>query len=287
MNMQSVAEDLGVSNLIKRTLSGFLVVGILAAIIGFQFMFAYSLNMIIALITATAVYELFSAVKLKRYFTVLLPSIAFAIAIPLIPFHYWSMVTYFIYTVIMLSCAIYQYQKVKFKDIIVVYAMTVLITTALNTVSLMRYLNPQHYLFYVVMAFFGAWFTDVGAYFMGSFIGKHQLCPHISPKKTIEGAIGGIISNIGLMMLLGFLYNIIFFGLHLTLSYLALAIIGGIASILSMVGDLSFSIIKRIYHIKDFGNLIPGHGGMLDRIDSVIVVGPFIYLFLRLLPVVM
>jgi len=279
--------------LFKRTLSGFLVVGVLSAIIGIQYLsehflnFEYSLNMMIALITVTAVYELVSAVGLRKDFAFLIPCLLFAAAIPLIPDLYWSMFTYFLFTVIILVSAIYHYKKVQFQDIVVAFSMTLVITTALNTASLMRYLDPLHYMLYVVMAFFGAWFTDVGAYFVGSFIGKHKLCPNISPKKTVEGAIGGIIANIGLMMLLGLLYNSIFFQLQLTMSYLALAIIGGIASVLSMIGDLSFSIIKRIYNVKDFGNLIPGHGGMLDRFDSVIIVGPFIYLFLHLLPVIL
>lgn len=122
---------------------------------------------------------------------------------------------------------------------------------------------------------------------MGSFIGKHKLCPNISPKKTVEGAVGGFIINIGLIMLMGYLYNLIFYGSQLSVSYLSLAIIGGVTAILSIVGDLSFSIIKRSYDVKDFGNLIPGHGGMMDRFDSVVIVGPFIYLFIQLLPVIL
>ena len=93
--MQSVTEGLEVSDMIKRILSGCLVIGIVAAMIGFQFIFPYSLNIIMALITATAVFELVSAVGLRKYLTFLLPSVAFALAIPLIPNQmYWSMVTY-------------------------------------------------------------------------------------------------------------------------------------------------------------------------------------------------
>ncbi len=285
--MQSATEGLEVSDLIKRILSGCLVIGIVAAMIGFQFIFPYSLNIIMALITATAVFELVSAVGLRKHVTFILPSVAFALAIPLIPNQlYWSMVTYFLYTISILGSTIYHYKKVKFQDICVVFGMTLLVTTSLNTVSLMRYLNPQHCMLYVVMALFAAWIADAGAYFVGSFIGKHKLCPNISPKKTVEGAVGGFIINIGLIMLMGYLYNLIFYGSQLTVSYLALAIIGGVTAILSIVGDLSFSIIKRSYDVKDFGNLIPGHGGMMDRFDSVVIVGPFIYLFIQLLPVI-
>ena len=222
--------------MIKRILSGCLVIGIVAAMIGFQFIFPYSLNIIMALITATAVFELVSAVGLRKYLTFLLPSVAFALAIPLIPNQmYWSMVTYFLYTIFMLGSTIYHYKKVKFQDICVVYGMTLLVTTALNTVSLMRYLNPQHCMLYVVMALFAAWIADAGAYFVGSFIGKHKLCPNISPKKTVEGAVGGFIINIGLIMLMGYLYNLIFYGSQLSVSYISLAIIGGVTAILSIV----------------------------------------------------
>ena len=116
--MQSVTEGLEVSDMIKRILSGCLVIGIGAAMIGFQFIFPYSLNIIMALITATAVFELVSAVGLRKYLTFLLPSVAFALAIPLIPNQmYWSMVTYFLYTIFMLGSTIYHYKKVKFQDI--------------------------------------------------------------------------------------------------------------------------------------------------------------------------
>ncbi len=116
MNMQSVTEGLEVSDMIKRILSGCLVIGIVAAMIGFQFIFPYSLNIIMALITATAVFELVSAVGLRKYLTFLLPSVAFALAIPLIPNQmYWSMVTYFLYTIFMLGSTIYHYKRSSFR----------------------------------------------------------------------------------------------------------------------------------------------------------------------------
>ncbi len=274
--------------MIKRILSGFLVMGIMAAMIGFHFIFPYSLNIIIAMITGTAVFEVVSAVGLRKNFAFLLPCMAFAFAVPLLPNRlYWSAVCYFLYTVCILCATIYHYQRVHFKDICVIYGITLLVTSALNTIALLRYLSPQHCMLYVVMALLAAWIADAGAYFVGSFAGRHKLCPNISPKKTVEGAVGGFAINIGLIMLLGSLYNLVFYGNTLTVSYLSLAVIGGATAILSIVGDLSFSIIKRSYDVKDFGNLIPGHGGMMDRFDSVVIVGPFLYLFIQLFPVIL
>lgn len=272
----------------KRILSGFLVVGIVAFMIVFHFIFAYSLNLILSIIAAIAVYELVGAVGLRKHLTFLLPSMAFALAVPLIPDQsYWLVAVCFLYTLFILCSIIGHYKRISFQNMCVVYGMTLLVVLALNTVSLMRYLNPQHCMLYVVMALFSAWIADAAAYFVGSFLGKHKLCPNISPKKTVEGAVGGFVINIGLIMLMGYLYNLVFFGGVLSVSYLSLGIIGGVTAILSVIGDLSFSIIKRSYDVKDFGNLIPGHGGMMDRFDSVVLVGPFLYLFVQLMPVIL
>ena len=123
----------------------------------------------------------------------------------------------------------------------------------------------------VVITAFG---TDICAYFAGVTMGKHKLCPKISPKKTWEGAAGGVIGSIVLSGLFGF-----FFAKPLFIHCL---IIGFAASIISMFGDLTASIFKRKMGIKDYGNLIPGHGGILDRFDSVLFTGPAIYYYVTL-----
>ena len=127
-----------------------------------------------------------------------------------------------------------------------------------------------------------AWMTDTFAYFGGMLFGKHKLIPKISPNKTVEGAISGILGCV--LCLYIFAYIISFFGFKANLVYLG--IIAIVSSILSQFGDLTASMIKREYGIKDFGNLIPGHGGLLDRIDSLIFITPFIYYFLQLFEVI-
>lgn len=116
---------------------------------------------------------------------------------------------------------------------------------------------------------------DTGAYFTGSFFGKHKLCPEVSPKKTVEGAIGGIVSSLVVSLILAF-----FFGdrghLLVTLAATILLCVAG------MFGDLFASIIKRRAGIKDYGNLIPGHGGILDRFDSMLLIAPLFYMFMEL-----
>ena len=123
----------------------------------------------------------------------------------------------------------------------------------------------------VVITAFG---TDICAYFTGVTMGKHKLCPKISPKKTWEGAIGGVLGSVILSGIFGLIFVRPFI-VHCL-------IIGFIASIVSMFGDLTASIFKRKMGIKDYGNLIPGHGGILDRFDSVLFTGPVIYYYVTL-----
>lgn len=117
--------------------------------------------------------------------------------------------------------------------------------------------------------------SDVGAYFVGVNLGKHKLAPVLSPKKSIEGSVGAIIITTIVCALIGFvLGNNGIIGAGNTLIF---AVIGALGSVISQIGDLAASAIKRNYDIKDYGKLIPGHGGIMDRVDSWIVVFPIIY----------
>ena len=117
--------------------------------------------------------------------------------------------------------------------------------------------------------------ADSGAYFAGTFFGKTKLCPEISPKKTVEGLIGGVISNGILMLIISLFYQFVLKGepIH----YLGVLIAGMLAALIGLVGDLTASVIKRQTGIKDYGNIMPGHGGIMDRFDSVLLVAPFMY----------
>jgi phosphatidate cytidylyltransferase len=122
---------------------------------------------------------------------------------------------------------------------------------------------------------FIAWVCDTSAYFAGSTLGKHKLCPNISPKKTVEGFAGGIVAGIIGSVLIGLVYMPIYRSVSFNLWMLL--IIGALVSIVSVLGDLSFSLIKRACNIKDYGSVFPGHGGFLDRCDSVILSAPIMY----------
>lgn len=147
--------------------------------------------------------------------------------------------------------------------------------------SLVRLRSAEDGKIMVLIPFLISFVADTFAYFTGVFFGKHKLAPKLSPKKTIEGLIGGIsftvIGMIVFCIILSRYYNY-------KVNYVAAAVFGLIGSIVSVFGDLSFSVIKRQTGIKDYGNLIPGHGGILDRFDSTIFVAPMVELFMLLWP---
>ncbi|HEY8486196.1 MAG TPA: phosphatidate cytidylyltransferase [Limnochordales bacterium] len=125
---------------------------------------------------------------------------------------------------------------------------------------------------YGLMALVGTWATDMGAYLVGRALGRRRLVPRISPSKTVEGAVGGLFCGVGSVVLLGR----VGFGM----SWWVLAALGLVTAVAAQLGDLAESALKRDANVKDSGWLLPGHGGILDRMDSVLVAGPAAYLFL-------
>lgn len=151
----------------------------------------------------------------------------------------------------------------------------------LGFVALARLRLLQDGLAYVLLPLVIAWMSDTGAYFTGYFFGKHKMAPIISPKKTWEGFFGGWLVSIGCAALFGVLYQLIT-GVSLSVSPLWMAVLAIPVAPLSVCGDLLASKIKRHYGIKDYGNIMPGHGGVMDRFDSVIVIAPLLWLLLLL-----
>lgn len=133
---------------------------------------------------------------------------------------------------------------------------------------------------YILLPFVVAWLSDAFALFAGMAFGKHKLAPQLSPKKTVEGAVGGFVGSVVCCLIYGAVMQ---FGFQLQVSYGIFALYGALGSIVSQIGDLSFSYIKRQYGLKDFGNIFPGHGGVLDRFDSVIFCAPLIEILVHFL----
>ena len=132
----------------------------------------------------------------------------------------------------------------------------------------------------VFLVFIFAWITDTGAYFSGRFLGKHKLISKVSPKKTWEGSIGGVISAVvGALLYLLILNKA--FNIHNVggASYIGMSLLAVIASVFAQIGDLAASSLKRDCGVMDFGIILPGHGGVMDRFDSVVFIAPMVYYF--------
>ena len=172
--------------------------------------------------------------------------------------------------------------KMKFELVAVCFAGGVVLPLLLG--SVVRIFFMENGIMYIFIPFVLAFLSDTGAYFAGLTFGKHKLAPTISPKKTVEGLVGGVLGAVVGMLIYGLILDVF---CNLSVNYGIAAVYGILGSLAGVFGDLSFSVIKRQYGIKDYGNLIPGHGGILDRFDSMMVVGPLAEVLLLLLPVVM
>ncbi len=162
-----------------------------------------------------------------------------------------------------------EHSKIRYSEVLANGFLTVYITISVICIF---FFKERFGLLNMLLLFICAWGTDTFAYFGGRFFGKHKLIEHVSPNKTVEGAISGVVGTTILCALyLYFIYD-------MQTEYLIIgAITGIIGSIFSQMGDLSASAIKRDTQIKDFGTIFPGHGGFLDRFDSVIFIAPIIY----------
>ncbi len=163
--------------------------------------------------------------------------------------------------------------KITVSEAMLIAVMTVYVSFGFSSLTLLRDMKYGIILF--ILWFFLPWICDGMAYFAGRACGKHKLIPAVSPKKTVEGAIGGVVGTLVLMMAFALVMQ---FGFGYTPNYPVLLLVTLIGCPISMCGDLIASLIKREYGIKDYGNLLPGHGGVMDRFDSCISTGPFIYI---------
>lgn len=248
------------------------------------------LNISVCLICLMAMYEFLKAsgnIKNKALAILsLIPSFV-------IPFtSYTTFKNYFIegiiiYTIIMFAILLPTHNKTNTESMALTLLMSVSLPFSLSTSIFVRDSSGAFYgIYYILLVLFGAWISDTGAYFSGYLFGNKKLAPQISPKKTVEGAIGGVITCIVAYLIMGVLFTYIGgrININANVNFIFLLFIAPVISILSMIGDLSASIIKRQHNIKDFGSIMPGHGGVLDRFDSVFYVAPFIFVVNSIYP---
>lgn len=173
------------------------------------------------------------------------------------------------------------HKQMSFQDLAITIVAGGLIPFLLCAVVRIHSLATGRFL--ILLPFVIAFLSDTGAYFTGRFLGKHKLAPIISPKKTVEGVVGGVLGAIaGVVVYCLVLQR--YFGFQV--NWICVPFYGILGSLGAVFGDLCFSVVKRQTGIKDYGNLIPGHGGILDRFDSMIVVAPLTELLILLVPMV-
>ncbi len=178
------------------------------------------------------------------------------------------------------------HENVRFEEIALMTFVSFLVPISISTIVLLQK-NFDFGIFYVVLVLLVAWISDAGAYFVGSAFGKHKMAPKISPKKSWEGFFGGLATAVISVIVVGIGYpwaSGLFGGpTNFSVNVLFLVGMAVIGTCLGVIGDLSASLLKRQCMVKDFGSILPGHGGILDRFDSVLFVAPFFYIVFKII----
>jgi len=238
------------------------------------------LNFGVAIVACIAIWEVFSATKLERK----IPLIIIGFAASLM-FTYGGnltekSVTLFLFVFLSTLIIIYIFSKFTFAEISQILFITIYISFALACVVFLRKMNPNGE-YIVWFALFGAFVTDIFAMFAGNLFGKTKLLPEVSPKKTVAGAIGGWLGT----SLTFVIYAIIIANItSLVVNWYSVVPLSLLCGIFSQLGDLAASRLKRECDIKDFGTLIPGHGGIMDRCDSILLVAPLVFIWVLYFP---
>lgn len=240
-----------------------------------------------AFIGLMGVYEMLGCMKTRDNIAVAAPLYAFAMLVPFgiryLGIHLKQnaniiVLVLLLYLLYLLGVWVFSYeknQKIDMNPILASSFIGLYIIGATSSILIVRDgLGGQYYWYFI---FIGAWVTDTFAYFCGMLFGKHKLIPNVSPKKTVEGSIGGTLFCVAFFVGYGAILN------HFTPYDINLVLIGCaglVSALVSQIGDLSMSVIKRTYGIKDYGKIFPGHGGVLDRFDSILAVSVVLALFL-------
>jgi len=262
----------------QRIISGILLCAVITPLL-FLSHIPLLLNFAVGILSAYTLFEILGVTKYIETKNVMAISLIFAFAIPFIRNFDRENITraIFIFAVLLFATIIFSKGNYSFEHIGVVFLVSMIIPFFYSTLLYVRSLENGQ--FSIFLVFIGAFGTDVGAYFSGMLFGRHKLAEHISPNKTVEGAIGGIVFAVAFFLLY---YLIIYTAFGQTMNVPVLVVAAILTAVVSQIGDLSASIIKRTFHVKDFGQLMPGHGGLFDRFDSVLFASPFLYVFLSM-----
>ncbi len=272
--------------LVTRIISAFVGIIIGVLIITFSNTIVYPL--FVAVLAVGMVHEILSNCTGMKYKFHSGLALIYAVVTPfLVEYTGTEIVLLFSVFCILAAFVLFVFEGVEmpFEKFTLIITAVLLITLSLCSFIKLKNADENFGKFYVYFTLFAAFFNDSGAFFVGCSLGKHKLCEKISPKKTIEGAVGGALVAVIVLIISSLIYKGFFAEGEVQINYLAIIIGGLISSGLGIIGDLSASIIKRQNDIKDFGKIMPGHGGFIDRFDSVLLIVPFWAIFLEYFPI--
>ena len=246
----------------------------------------------LSILSAVAVYEILGIVGSARNVMISLPAYGCALAMPLLVYLTSSdkvknfllifFVFAFVYLVYLMAVAVFSKGKISFSRICESFCAVIYVSVSFAALSLIRYLDRNVGIYQLALVFIVSWVCDACAYIVGSLIGRRKLIPEVSPKKTVEGALGGIVFATAAYLVFGILVDK--FTPNIEVSYGLLAIYGVLLSVVSQIGDLVASLIKREHGAKDYGNILPGHGGIMDRFDSILAVSTILLILCIIFP---
>lgn len=274
----------------QRILTSVIIIAVALMIVIFSGYIVYPIAL--SILAVIGVFEILRVMKSHKQIALVIPAYIIAAVFPILPYFTTTeniatlllilAGAIFVYLIWGMGVAIFSRGKIPFSRIAEVFTAATYVTVSFTALSLLRYMNREIGVFAVVLVFVVAWICDVFAYAVGVTIGKHKLIPEISPKKSVEGSIGGILFTALFCGLYGLGLDLIVESI--SVNYLVLILGGAILSVVSQLGDLVASLIKREYGAKDYSNIFPGHGGVMDRFDSVLSVSISLLIIFILFP---
>lgn len=255
-----------------RLVSGIILLAITIAVVVLGGNILYATLFTVSLI---GMMELYRIVQVNKAFPGILGYIAGITFYLLLYFNLeqYQMMLFIFFLILLMFAYVFAFPKYKTEQIAVAFLGLFYVSIMLSYIYQVRMLEDGALIVWLV--FIGAWGSDTCAYLVGITIGKNKIAPKLSPKKSVEGCIGGVVGA----AIIGAIYAAITkrYLTEILNPELVFAIIGATSSVISQIGDLAASAIKRNHDIKDYGKLIPGHGGILDRFDSIIFTAPIVY----------
>lgn len=256
----------------QRLISGIILVIIAAVGLYLGGIVTFAMTLIVSLIGYSEILKIYQIEKSSFAVIGYTGTILFFVAL-FFDLQQWSIAIIILFLIFLLGCYVVRFPKYKANQMMACFFGFVYVGIMMSYIYQIR--DLQNGGEFVVLLFLAAWGNDTLAYCTGMLIGKHKMSPQLSPKKSIEGLIGGIIGA----AILGGLYGL-YLKTYIRFNFdpvVMFPLICGIGGAISVIGDLAASAIKRDVGIKDYGTLIPGHGGILDRFDSIILIAPVIY----------